>query len=57
MKKTQSTKKSRLKKIRHGIKRGLKASGKGVWAACVEMTIRQDDSPLVYGEMFRRIET
>ena len=57
MKKIQSTEESRLKKIRHRIKRGLNASGQGIWAACIELSLRQDDPPSVYGEKFRRIET
>ena len=55
MKKHPFTEKSRLKKIRHSIKRGLNASGKGIWAACIEMSLREDVSPSVYGGVFPRI--
>lgn len=57
MKTTHPTKESRLKKTSHQIKRGMNVSGQGIWAACIEMSLRQDVPPSAYGEKFRRIET
>ena len=57
MRKSKSIEESRLKKTSRQIKRGMKVSGQGIWAACVEMSLRQDVSPSVYGKVFRRIET
>jgi hypothetical protein len=57
MKTAPPNKELRLKKTGHHIKRGLNIGGQGIWAACIEMSLRQDVPTSVYGEKFRRIET